>query len=154
MFELVLSLHSILRWGVVLTGALVFLQGISGLMAGGELGQLGKRLQLFFLIFIDLQLLMGLVLWATSPTVQSARGDMGAAMKDPTARYFVVEHGALMLLAVAAVHVGRIIARKAKSPRSGHLRTAIYAGLALVLILLRSPWPFMDPARPWIRLPF
>lgn len=154
MFETLLSLHSILRWGVVLSGLLVLQQGVTGLMAGGQLGQLGKRVQLAFLICIDLQLLLGLALWATSPTVESARADMGAAMKNSELRYFAVEHGALMILAVAVVHIGRIAARRAASPRSAHLRTAIYAGVALLLILLRTPWPFMDPSRPWIRLPF
>lgn len=153
MFELVLSLHSILRWGVVICGVLVFLQGVVGLFAGGQLGQLGKRVGLAFLICVDVQLLLGLLLWTQSPTVASARGDMGAAMKDPALRYFAVEHGALMLLAVVVVHLGRIAVKRATAPRSAHLRTAIYAGLALVLILLRTPWPFMEPGRPWIRWP-
>ena len=154
MFELVLSLHSILRWGVVLTGALVLMQGIAGLLAGGELGQLGQRMQLLFLICIDVQLLLGLVTWATSPTVSSARADMGAAMKNPTLRYFAVEHGALMLLAVVVVHAGRGWCKRADSPRAGHLRTALYSGVALALIAVRTPWPFTEQVRPWIRLPF
>lgn len=153
MFETVLSLHSILRWGVLLTGALVLAQGLTGVFAGGALGELGKRMQLAFLICIDVQLLLGLALWSLSPTVAAARGDMQAAMQDPEQRYFVVEHGALMLLAVAVVHIGRIAARRADAPRSAHLRTAIYAGIALLLIVLRTPWPFMEPGRPWIRLP-
>jgi cell division protein FtsW (lipid II flippase) len=154
MFEVVLSLHSILRWGVVLSGLLVLIQAVSGLTAGGELSAVGKRMQLVFLICIDVQLLLGILLWTTSPTVTSARADMGAAMKDPTARYFVVEHGALMLLAVIVVHAGRAWFKRAGSPRAGHMRTALYSGVALLLILIRAPWPFMDPARPWIRLPF
>ncbi len=153
-FELVLSLHSILRWGVVISGLLVLQQGLAGLMAGGDVGPLGRRLRLAFLICIDLQLLLGLVLWATSPTVASARVDMGAAMKDHDLRYFAVEHGLLMLVAVVVVHVGRIAAKRAGTSRAEHLRTAIYAGVALALIALRTPWPFMEPGRPWIRLPF
>jgi hypothetical protein len=154
MFEIVLSLHSLLRWGVVITGLLVLQQGVAGLMAGGELGALGKRVQLWFLMCVDTQLLLGLVLWFVSPTASSARADMGAAMKDHDLRYFVVEHGALMLLAVVVVHVGRVAVKRAGSARSGHLRAAIYSAVALALIALRTPWPFMEPGRPWIRLPF
>jgi len=154
MFEIVLSLHSLLRWGVVITGLLVLQQGVTGLMAGGELGSLGKRVQLLFLMCVDTQLLLGILLWMTSPTVSSARSDMGATMKDPEARYFVVEHGAMMLLAVVVVHIGRVAAKRAQGVRAGHMRTAIYAAVALALIALRTPWPFMEPGRPWIRLPF
>lgn len=154
MYEFLLSLHSILRWGVVITGLLVLQQGITGLMAGGELGALGKRIQLWFLICIDMMLLLGLALWAVSPTVEAARADMGAAMKDPNLRFFAVEHGALMLIAIVVVHVGRVAVKKTESARSAHLWAAIYSGVALALIALRTPWPFMDQARPWIRLPF
>lgn len=153
MFETLLSLHSILRWGVVITGLLVFQGALSGVFAGGALGELGKRVQLAFLICVDVQLLLGILLWMSSPTIEAARADMGAAMKDPTQRYFLVEHGLLMLIAIVVVHVGRIAAKRAESPRSQHLRTAIYAGLALLLIAARAPWPFLEPARPWIRLP-
>lgn len=154
MFEIVLSLHSILRWGVVITGLLVLQQGLAGVFAGGELGNLGKRVQLWFLMCVDTQLLLGIVLWGISPTVSSARSNMSASMKDQEARYFLIEHGAIMVLAVVVVHVGRVAVKRAGSARAGHMRAAIYSAVALALIALRTPWPFMAPGRPWIRLPF
>jgi hypothetical protein len=153
-FELVLFLHSLLRWGVILSGVLVLLQGAIGLFVGGELGALGKRMQLIFMICIDVQLLLGLALWALSPTVAQGRADMSAAMKDPQLRFWVVEHGLTMLLALVAVHVGRMLVRKAANPRAAHLRTALYSGLALALIFLRTPWPFANVSRPWLYWPF
>jgi hypothetical protein len=75
-------------------------------------------------------------------------------MKDPDLRYFAVEHGAVMLLAVVVVHVGRVLVKRAGSPRTGHLATTLYASVALALIFLRTPWPFLEPSRPWFRLPF
>ena len=153
LFPWVLSLHSIVRWMVVITGSIVFVQGVLGALVGGQIGSLGKRLQLAFMINVDLQVLIGVLLWMLSPTVNQARADMGASMKDPELRYFAIEHGLVMVLALAVVHVGRLVARRAQEPRAMALRTAIYAGLALLLIGMRTPWPFMDVARPWLRLP-
>lgn len=153
LFPWVLSLHSFVRWMVLITGAIVFLQGMVGVLAGGEIGSLGKRLQLAFMINFDVQLLIGILLWVLSPTVSQARADMGEAMKDSELRYFAVEHGMVMVVALAVVHIGRVAAKRATEPRAQHLRTALYAGLALLLICMRTPWPFTEVARPWLRLP-
>ena len=154
-YELALSVHSIVRWGVVFFGAVVFLQALLGLMAGGPLGALGKRLGLVFLILLDLQVLIGIALHVfLSPVTKEGMQDMGAAMKDETLRFWVVEHGALMLVALIVVHVGRILARKAESERSAHFRRFATTAIALGLIFLRTPWPFSAVERPWIRWPF
>jgi len=118
LYELALSLHSVLRWLVILFGVLVFLQGLIGTLTGGELGPMGKRLGLFFLICLDLQVLLGIALHVfLSPVTRRAMDDMGAAMKDPELRFWAVEHGAVMLIALLAVHVGRILGRRARSDR-------------------------------------
>ena len=155
LYELTLSVHSILRWGVIFFGAVVFLQALLGLMAGGPLGGLGKRLGLVFLILLDVQVLIGIALHVfLSPVTKQGMQDMGAAMKDPATRFWVVEHGLTMLLALVAVHVGRILARKAESERSAHFRRFLTTAIALGLIFIRSPWPFSAVERPWIRWPF
>jgi len=156
LFEFVLSLHSLLRWAVVGFGALVLLQGIVGMTAGGPLGTMGKRVGLAFVIALDLQVLVGIVLHLfLSPTTKQGMQDMGAAMKDPVTRYWVVEHGLAMLVALAMVHLGRLFARRAKSERSAHFRRMITTAIALGLIFIRAPWPFSeDVARPYFRNPF
>jgi hypothetical protein len=156
LYEFVLSLHSFVRWGVVLLGALVLLQSLFGVLAGGELGTLGKRLGLFFMIFLDVQVLIGIALHLfLSPVTRRGMEDMGAAMKDPELRYWVVEHGLAMLIALVLVHVGRVLANHAKSERSAHLRRLVTTVIALGLIFVRTPWPFVeDFGRPWLRLPF
>ena len=155
LYEFVLSLHSIVRWAVVFFGAIVLAQALLGLLAAGELGPLGRRLGLFFVICLDLQLLLGIGLHLfLSPVTRQAMQDMGAAMKDPELRFWTAEHGLLMLVALVLVHVGRFLAGRAKSERSAHLRRFLTTAIALGLIYLRTPWPFASVPRPWIRLPF
>jgi hypothetical protein len=156
LYEFVLSLHSLLRWAVVGFGALVLVQGLLGMTAGGQVGTLGKRLSLAFMISFDLQVLVGLALHLfLSPITKQGMQDMSASMKDPTQRYWVVEHGLTMILALAVVHIGRALAWRAKSERSAHFRRMITTAIALGLILIRAPWPFSpDVVRPWLRLPF
>lgn len=156
LFEFVLSLHSLLRWAVVGLGALILLQGLVGMLAGGQLGTMGKRVGLAFVIAFDLQVLVGIFLHLfLSPTTKQGMQDMGAAMKDPTTRYWVVEHGLAMIVALVLVHLGRALARRAKSERSAHFRRMLTTAIALGLIFIRVPWPFSSGVqRPWVTLPF
>jgi hypothetical protein len=67
---------------------------------------------------------------------------MSEIMKDRTARFFVVEHLTAMLIAIILIHIGKAQARKKIGDAAKHQRTAIYYGIALLLILISIPWPF------------
>ena len=61
---------------------------------------------------------------------------------DVSVRFFVMEHGFMMILAWILVHVGRVAVKKAGTDAAKHKRMLIYFGLALLLILVSIPWPF------------
>jgi hypothetical protein len=70
-------------------------------------------------------------------------------MKDTYTRFFSLEHGLLMIIALILVHVGRVSVKKAPTPAAKHKRTLLFFGLAIVLILAAIPWPFREViARP------
>ena len=81
MYTTVLALHSWLRWAVVL---LVLIAIVRALAAGAGRRPwlpLDDRLGLFFIIVLDVQLLLGLVLYfVLSPITQAALADFGGAM--------------------------------------------------------------------------
>ena len=106
---------------------------------------------LFFMISCDLQLLLGLILYYTNSWFDRLK-DMGNSMKDGYTRFFTLEHGLLMIIALILVHVGRVSVKKAISPAAKHKRSLLFFGLALVLILAAIPWPFREAvARPLMR---
>ena len=112
------TLHSWLRWAALVAGLLAtFTAFTSG--ASGKADRWG----LLFMIVMDIQLLFGLALYlALSPTTAAIFGDFGAAMRDPVARFWAVEHVSLMLLAVVMAHLGRVLARKARTPEARRKR--------------------------------
>jgi hypothetical protein len=57
-----------------------------------------------------------------------------------------------MVGALIVAHVGNVLARKASTDPSRHLRGAIYLGLALLLTLIGIPWPGMPNGRELFRL--
>ncbi len=105
------------------------------------------------MIALDLQFLLGLALYLVlSPNTKAIFDNFGAAMRDPVARYWAVEHISLMLFAVVMAHVGRVLARKAKSPAAKRKRLLVCFVLSTVAMIAATPWPGMASGRPLFRV--
>ncbi len=149
MYETALNAHSILRLAVVLIGLYAFQRALRGWLGGRQVSAGDKFSGVLFMIVVDVQFAIGILLHTLwSPQTKAAMQDMGAAMKDPTLRYWAVEHGTMMLLAVIVVHVGARMARASKHDRARFRRTALAFGIALAMFVAGSPWPWSAQARP------
>lgn len=143
MHDLVLILHSWVRWIAVLGGVLATITALSS-----TADPKANRWGLIFTIALDVQFLLGILLLATS----TAFSNMGETMKDPTARFYAVEHPTMMIVAIALAHMGRVFARKAATPASARTKSIIFFAISTVLLLAGMPWPFNHDARPLFRL--
>jgi hypothetical protein len=151
MYPFVLGVHSLLRWLVLALGAAVVARAVVGL-SGRRWTLADDRLDVWFVASLDVQLVIGLVLYGwLSPITTQAFGDMRAAMADSALRFWTVEHVVSMLVAVALAHVGRSRVRRAPTDHARHVRALVFAALALLAVLAGVPWPFLDNGRPLLR---
>ena len=144
-YNILLHIHSGGRWVVLL---LLVIAIFNSLVAGGRpFIKSDNRTGLLLTISADLMLLIGLALWYFGPygyhQIENA-GGFSATMKDPTARFFGVEHITAMLIAIILMHIGKAQAKKSISDSAKHKRTVVYYLLALIVILASIPWPFMQ----------
>jgi hypothetical protein len=140
MYSIVLGIHSWLRWLTLVAVVGTTFAAVRGQVHGER--SLADRWGLFAMAALDTQMLLGLVLYlALSPNMQAILENFGAAMKDPALRFWAVEHVSAMFGAVILAHVGRVLARKAKTTPAKRTRLLICFGLATVLIILGMPWP-------------
>ena len=152
MYDLVLFAHSWLRWLVLLAGLAAIARAVSGVNTRRPWTPLDDRGGMWFTAALDLQMLIGLVLYAfLSPVTQSAFVDMAAAMRAAPVRFFTVEHPVGMIVSIALAHVGRVRIRKAPDSESRHKRALVFFGLALLVLLLSMPWPIGPGARSLFR---
>ena len=152
MYSPLLFLHSWLRWVVLLAGLVVVVRAIAGMNGKRAWTAADAKSGLFFIASLDLQFLIGLALYLVfSPTVQAAFGNIGAAMRTPEYRFYVVEHALGMIVAIALAHVGRTKSRKANTDAAKFRTAGIFYGLALLIMLASIPWPGMPGGRPLIR---
>lgn len=155
MSSFLVILHSWLRWVVLITAIWTVIRAIGGLAGQKPYGASDNKSNLFFMISMDLQFLIGILLYFLDGWAKNWSGGQIKAVMDNTAqRFFTVEHIAMMVLAWIIVHIGRTVVKKAQTDRIKHRKSLVYFGVALILILLAIPWPFRTGLgmHPWFRV--
>jgi len=151
MYATVLTTHSWIRWVAIVAAVGTTLAALGNRTHGSN--SAADRWSLFAMTALDLQMLVGLILYfALSPFTARAMEDFSAAMKNAPLRFWAVEHLSTMLAAVVLAHVGRALARKASSPAAKRTRLLVCFGLTTLLIMIGTPWPGMTNGRPLFRL--
>lgn len=143
-YNALMHTHSAGRWIVLI---LLVFAILNSLIAGNRpYIRTDNRLGLLLTIAADLMLVIGIVLWFMGNYGYKQIQSLGMAevMKNPTNRFYVVEHLAGMLIAIILIHIGKAQGRKAISDRAKHRRTMIFYLLALLIILASIPWPFRE----------
>lgn len=149
MYNGLLHAHSGLRWvALILLLAAIFNAAKS--MQSGNYTDKDKKINLFAMIFIHTQILIGLVLYFVSPKVQFVEGWMSSDMANGMYRFFGLEHIIGMILAAVVLTIGRSKAeKKLKGTRDKHRAILIHYVLALLIIILFIPWPFRGFGNGW-----
>lgn len=151
MYGFVLNVHSWMRYVVIATCLWSLMR--AAMSKGRPWTPADARASRLFVISLDLQVLLGLLLYLVlSPFTKQAMSDMGAAMKVGALRFWVVEHLLGMIVAVALAHIGAVKIRKASGDARRHRLTLIFFGLALLAIFASIPWPGMPAGRPLFRI--
>jgi len=141
MYPIVLAIHNILRWVVLILAIVAVVRAYLGWFGKREWTNSARKTGVFLSISIDIQLLLGLLLYLVlSPITKAAFQSFGAAMQVADLRFFALEHAFYMLLAVAFAHLGSILPRKVDESAAKYKRAAIWFSLALLVILLGMPW--------------
>lgn len=134
MYTAFLHAHSGLRYLILALLIFIFFKSLFAWLQKTDYRKIDDKLAFFTMIFIHIQLIIGLALYFISPKVIFT--DMANTMKNPLLRYFTVEHILLMLIVVALVTVGRIVSKKKVISVHKHKIISIYFGLSLLLIIL------------------
>ncbi|HYV94431.1 MAG TPA: hypothetical protein VE978_21845 [Chitinophagales bacterium] len=131
------EIHNILRWVVLALAVITIVKYFMGWMSKSSFKSLDNRLSLFYVSSLDLQFLIGLLLYFfLSPLTHPGNVDMDNA----NSRFFAIEHPATMLLGIIFAHVGRVASKKATTDTTRFKRGAIWFILSLIMILARMPW--------------
>lgn len=140
MYNGLLHAHSGLRW-IALILLLLAIFNAAKSASSGVYAKKDKMLNLFAMIFLHIQLLIGLILFFINDNgkVVFDEGWMGNSVS----RFFGMEHVLGMLIAITIVTLGRRKAeKKLKGTRAKHRKVMFSYTIGLIIILVSIPWPF------------
>lgn len=139
-----LHLHGLLRWVVLIFGLLAVVKMMGGKNSQKKFTDGDRKPGLFFLITTDIQLLVGLMLYMMNGWM-GQWSNAGAMMKDTVSRFYGMEHGLMMIIAVIFVHVGYAHTKKASNTDAQKFNKGfIFYLLALIIMIVMTPWPFRE----------
>ena len=130
------SIHSTLAYAVLAVLVITVINAFLGLSSKRNFTKNDRSLSLMTLILSHIQLVVGLILWLTSPLGKDALSQMSNAALRLTA----VEHPLINLIAIALITIGWSKHKKEESSNGKFKKIGIFYALGLLLFLSRIPW--------------
>ena len=144
MYTGLVHLHNFLRWLILLLLIVAIVRHLTGMSGKKAFTNGDRKVGTWLMIAANIQFVLGLIQWFIGDwgykLVQSA-GGMGAVMKNPAIRFWVVEHPVGMIIAVALISIGRGSAKKNIPDADKHKRAFWFFLIALIVIIASVPWP-------------
>jgi len=132
LYSFLLHLHSGFRYIVLLLVLLAIIRAWLGWLGKVAYSESHRKLNLFALISVHTQLLIGILLYFVSPFVKFSSD----TMKDATTRYWTVEHLTGMLIAIVLITIGHARSKRGATSDAKHKSIAIFYTLALIVIAI------------------
>jgi len=154
LFNVLLVLHSVLRWLVPAALVYVLYRGVQGRTGRLPFTKADNTLRHLSATLAHIQMTIGWVLYFESPVATAFRHEVGPATEPlhPDDWFFGLIHPILMTASVVLVTIGSSLAKRQATPQAKFRTLAVWYGLGLVLLLVAVPWPFSPLAvRPWVR---
>lgn len=140
--------HSGLRWIVLILLVLAISKAFNK-RNGGTVYPGKDSLFLAAFVTTHVQLLIGLLLYFVFSPYVRWEGGMKSVMGDAVTRFYTVEHIFGMVLAIAAITIGYVKAKKQAELNKGWRTIAVYYLIGLILMLVSIPWPFRKLGAGW-----
>jgi len=129
MYSILKSAHSGWRYIVLVLLVIALINALSGWIGNKKYTEGHRKLNVFTLISVHIQFLIGLVLFFLSPLTK-------LPMSDAIGRYFKAEHTSMMLIAIILITVGNSKSKKLADAAAKHRTISIFFGLAFILIVV------------------
>lgn len=108
-----------------------------------------KRPYLITFILCHIQLLLGIILYATSAKSALVFEDFGMAMENDLTRFYGLEHAFGMIAGITVLTVGYSKSKKIQDRVQAHKKAFMFYMIALVAIFVSIPWPFLKEFGTW-----
>ncbi|MCB0696323.1 MAG: hypothetical protein KDC07_03095 [Chitinophagaceae bacterium] len=135
-------LHNFLRWFIIIFALWTIIKSMSGIVGNKQFTSADKRPALFLMITADIQLLLGLILYAGNGWFKVLTS--GGFMKLPAQRFWAMEHMFGMLVGIILIHIGYSAIKKPIEDTAKFKKVFWFTLVAFIIIMATIPWPFRE----------
>lgn len=140
-YTLTLAAHNVMRWVILVLAIYALYRVFAGLFGKREWTEADRKALSFYSIGMDIQLLLGLLLYFVfGGWFGMVTSDTAAVMSNSNMRFFAVEHIAVMVVAVILAHVAVVTAKRAATSAGKFRNGAIFVTLSVLAVLFAIPW--------------
>lgn len=149
----VFTLHNLMRWMTPIAAIWALYRAYRGWFGARSWTPGDQRAGRWFALALSLQLLIGGVFYCLPESIaQPAWTNLGAVIREPSLRFFVIEHSVPMFVALVLAHMGSALARRGATMPTAHRRAALFFSVSLLIAFATIPWPWTPHERPLARL--
>ena len=139
-YDVIKTVHSYWAFLVIIILTLIVINSIIAKFSGRAFNTKDLRLSLFGLIFSHIQLLIGLILYFTSPWFDQFYQIGMDLLKNAESRLYLIEHPLINIVAIIFITLGWSLHRRQLDSSKKFLRIGMFYGLGLIFLLSRIPW--------------
>ena len=133
--NLLKNLHTVISVTFLVIALWMLVRSIKGYLKNLTFKYLDTLLSYGFIIALYLQLIFGLILFA-SPNPADNYSNIDGALKMVSRRFWPVEHIVFMLFALFIANIGLIFSNQARESREKYRKILIYYSIAIVMIAI------------------
>lgn len=142
MYPVILALHSLVRWVVVITLLYAIFKAYNGWLSRKAYTKSDNTAKTLAVTFVHIELILGLILYFTSPIIEFFRNNFKEAVQQKDVRFLGMEHSVMMLIAVVLITIGSAKSKRKTTDAAKFKTLAIWFTIGLIIILVSIPWPF------------
>lgn len=146
------SLHSILRWLVLVSLILAIFRAYRGFTQYTIFTKTDNSIRHWTATIAHVQLVVGMTLYIQNPVIKYFWANFKEMSQQLDVLFFGIIHIFLMLVAIVILTIGSAMAERKSTDNEKFKTMLLWFSLALFIIFIAIPWPFSPLAnRPYIR---
>ena len=152
MYSTLLSLHSFVRWLVLMSLLFALFRAYRGWFSKKAFTRFDNSVRHWTATVAHIQLILGIWLYLLSPITTYFLENFPDSVHLREIRFFGMEHSLMMIIAVTLITIGSVKARRRQEDRDKFKTMAIWFSIGLLIVFLSIPWAFSPfTARPYFR---
>ena len=152
MYSTLLTLHSFIRWLVLISLVLATYRAWRGWRDNKPFSRVDHGLRIGATSVVHTQFVLGVWLYFISPIVDYFLHHFTEAVHMREIRFFGMEHITMMLIAVTLITMGSSLSKRKATDKDKFKTMAIWFAIGLFIIFVSIPWKFSPfTSRPYLR---